>query len=219
MPLCLTSQNRVRVYLSSSREVKWRLREETGVVISLGVMPEIIHPKCVFCNVGCSFDCLIWPAQMSLQKHSALIRISTLAGTLKLGKLASFMCFGTDTLCMGIKYCGKFWVILGSTKQSSFSVKLLKRDLTQMLITLLTRITPFMTPATAMSRDRSLSLIRLAKSWVIKFSCELLSSSARHVWIWLSESYMFTMAVKSKTLKERWRCARCIVWKPEVKNR
>ena len=37
--------------------------------------------------------------------------MSTLDSTLKLGS-ANFMCFGTDTLCMGMKYCGKcchFW--------------------------------------------------------------------------------------------------------------
>ena len=121
------------------------------------------------CLLQCrTFDCLIWPAQMSLQKDSAPIKMSMLVGMLKLGS-ASFIYFGIDTLCMGMKCCGKCYVIFRSTMQSIFSQKLLKRNLTQRLTTLLAWITPPMTPATAISRGRSSSFNQLANSLVTKF--------------------------------------------------
>ena len=100
--------------------------------------------------------------------------------------------------------------IFGSTTQSIFSEKLLKRDLTQRLTTWLAWITSSITPATDTSRGRSLSFKRFANSFVMKFIWESLSSNARHEWIWLLESYTWIIAVDSKIFNERWPDVHCV---------
>lgn len=65
--------------------------------------------------------------------------------------------------------CGKGCVILSNTTQSTFSEKLLKRDLVVTLTIFLALIVLPIIPATDISSDLSFNCNRLASSCVTKF--------------------------------------------------